>query len=129
MRNYSIEFLNEKADKMFDYLRLPAPLMQDEDKVVERLMQLGRMLSESGEYKAVAQYKVDEITQGEIGKAIARIADEKITASTLNAYIKAAGKDWNYLVNVFDRINSAAGKSMMSLQTCISYEKAKMQMI
>ena len=129
MKTYSIEFLNEKADKMFEYLRQPMPSAQDETKIVERLMYLGKMLAESGEYKAAAQYKVDEVIHGEIGKSIFNIADERVTTSTLNMYIKAAAKDWTYLVNAFDRINSAAGKLIMAIQTLLSYEKAKMNIL
>lgn len=129
MKEYTLSFLNDKADKMFEYLKAVVPSMQDENGVIDRLMHLGRMLSESGEYKAVAQYKVDSVVHGEIGKAIAGIASEKITASTLNAYIKAAAKDWNYIVNAMDRINSAAGKQIMALQTVISYEKQKMNLL
>ena len=55
--------------------------------LLNRCELLNRMIAESGEYKAVAQYKVDDVTQGEIGKAIARIADARITASTLNTYV------------------------------------------
>jgi hypothetical protein len=129
MKEYTQEFLNDKCDKMFEYLKAQVPSMDKEELVIERLMHLGRMLSESGEYKAVAQYKVDSVIHGEIGRAIAGIATEKISASTLNAYIKAAAKDWNYFVNAFDRINSAAGKQIMALQTVISYEKQKMSIL
>ena len=129
MNQYTKEQLNEKADKMFAYLRKPMPTMDKENEVVQHLMNLGRMMAESGEYKAFAQYNVDSIIHGEIGKSIAQIADSKLTASTLNAYVKAAAKDWNYLVNCFDRINSAAGKMMMAAQVLISYEKAKMNIL
>jgi hypothetical protein len=126
MKTYTIEFLNEKCDKMFNYLREPMPSMDNEDAVMKRLSFLGTMLAESGEYKAAAQYMVDDVVHGEIGKAIFRIADERAPASTLNMYVKAAAKDWNYVVNSMDRINSAASKMIMSIQVLISYEKAKM---
>ena len=129
MKHYELEFLQEKADKMFAYLREPMPTMDNEEAVIKRLMNLGRMLAESGEYKAAAQYKVDEVVHGEIGRALFGLESEKLPASTLNTYIKAAAKDWNYLVNSFDRVNSAAGKMIMALQTLISYEKAKMNLV
>ena len=129
MKHYELEFLQEKADKMFAYLREPMPTMDNEEAVIKRLMNLGRMLAESGEYKAGAQNKVDEVVHGEIGRALFGLESEKLPASTLNTYIKAAAKDWNYLVNSFDRVNSAAVKMIMALQTLISYEKEKMKMI
>lgn len=125
MREYSIEFLNDKADKMLAYLREPMPSMSEEDKVADRLMMLGKMLAESGEYKAVAQYRVDEIIHGEIAKAIDTALGDKLSATTINMYVKSACKSWTYLTNAFDRINSAAGKIMMGMQTLISFEKAK----
>ena len=114
---------------MFAYLREPMPTMDNEEAVIKRLMNLGRMLAESGEYKAAAQYKVDEVVHGEIGRALFGLESEKLPASTLNTYIKSAAKDWNYLVNSFDRVNSSAGKMIMALQTLISYEKAKMNLV
>ena len=129
MKHYELDFLQTKADRMFEYLRQPMPTMDNENLVIERLMQLGRMLAESGEYKAAAQYKVDEVVHGEIGKALFGLESEKLPASTLNTYIKAAAKDWNYLVNAFDRVNSAAGKMIMALQTLISFEKEKMKIL
>ena len=129
MKEYTITYLNEKCDKMFACLQNSKVDMQNEQEILNRCEILNRMIAESGEYKAVAQYKVDDVTQGEIGKAIARIADARITASTLNTYVKSAAKDWNYLVNSFDRINSAAGKQIMNMNVLISYEKTKMNLL
>lgn len=127
MREYTLEFLQKKSSDMFDYLKSPMPSMDDEEKVVDRLMMFGKMLAESGEYKAAAQYKIDVVVHGEIGKELFRIAEERLSASTINLYVKAAAMDWNYLCSAFDRINSAAGKMIMAIQTLISYEKSKMQ--
>jgi hypothetical protein len=129
MRAYNKEFLNEKAEKMLTYLSQPTPTAQDEERIVTHLMHLGRMLTESGEYMAYSKYRVDEITHGEIGKAIDTALADKMGASTINAYVKSACKEWNYLVNVFDRINSASGKLIQAVQTLISYEKAKMNLL
>lgn len=129
MRDYSLEFLTEKSDQMHDYLRLPALTMDQEAAVVDRLMHLGRMLSLSGEYKAFAVAQYDQIVHGEIGQAIDRCLSEKLSVSLINQYVKTAAYEWNYLINSFDRINSAAGKMIMAIQTLISYEKEKMKMI
>lgn len=126
MKDYTIDFLNDKAEKMFTFLKEPMPSMDQEGKVVNRLMMLGKLLSESGEYKAVAQYHVDEIIHGEIATAIDTAMGDKLSATTINMYVKTACKGWSYLVNSFDRINSAAAKLMMCIQVMISYEKAKM---
>ena len=126
MKEYSLEFLHDKSDKMHAYLREAPPSMDNEEDVVKRLMHLGRMLSESGEYKAAASYKVDEIVHGQIGKAIDEALSDKLSVSLISQYVKSAAKEWNYLVNSFDRINSAAGKNMMALQVLISFEKSKM---
>lgn len=129
MTDYTQEFLNKKSDDMFKYLKEPTPSMDQEDKVMNRLMTLGNMVAQSGEYKAVAQYHVDEIIHGEIAKAIDNALGDKVSATTMNLYVKTACKSWNYLVMSFDRINSAAAKIMMGMQTMISYEKEKIKMI
>lgn len=125
MITYTLDQLREKSENMFKYLVQPIPQMTDEDKVIERVMHLGRMIAESGEYKSVSQYKVDEMTHGEIGKLL----DRELSPSIMKEYAKAGCKDWNYLVNSFDRINSAAGKQLMALQTLIAFERAKMNII
>jgi hypothetical protein len=126
---YTKEELNSKSDKMFDYLREMLPDVSNEDLTVKRLMQLGRMLAESGEYKAAAGYQIDQIIHGEISKAIDTAMGDKVSASMMNQYVKSACKEWNYLQAAFDRINSAAGKQIMALQTLISYEKEKMKIL
>lgn len=128
MKEYSIDFLADKEERMHDYLRKAAPSMDDERGVVERLMHLGRMLSESGEYKAACGFKIDEIVNGEIGKAIDTALSDKLSVSLINQYVKTASKYWNYLHASFDRINSAASKQMIALQVLISMEKAKMRL-
>lgn len=129
MKEYSIDFLTQKEENMHKYLREPIPSMEDEKAVVSRLMYLGNMLSESGEYKAACGFKIDEIVNGEIGKAIDTALNDKISVSLINQYVKSAARHWSYLYNSFDRINSAAGKSMMALQVIISLEKSKMRLI
>ncbi len=128
MKVYTAEFLNTKSDKMLEYLQQSYSI-QNEEQTVNRLMNLGKMLAESGEYKAAAQYQVDSIIHGEIAKAIDRALSDKLSATMLNQYVKTACKDWTYLVNSFDRINSAAGKQLMAMQTLISYEKEKMKIL
>src|SRR4051812_30789789 len=129
MNIYNKETLNEKTDKMYAYLKQQTPSIQEETSIVERLMMLGKMVAESGEYKSFAQYRVDEIMHGEIAKAIDTALGDKLSATTINMYVKTACKEWNYLVNAFDRINSAAAKQMMAIQTMISYEKQKMAIL
>ena len=114
---------------MFEYLRKHLPTIQDESDVMERVNNLNRMLAESGEYKAYASYRVDEVIHGEISKAIDTALGEKVSASIMNQYVKTACKEWNYLTMAFDRINSAAGKQLMAIQTLISYEKAKLNIL
>lgn len=126
MKLYSIEELNYKSDKMFEYLRQMLESVSDEEKTFTRLMHLGRMLSESGEYKAACGYQIDTIVHGEIAKAIDTAMGDKVSASIINKYVTTACKEWNYLYNSFDRINSAAAKQMMGIQTMVSYEKSKL---
>lgn len=129
MREYTIDFLTEKSNKMHDFLRESPPSMDNEKAVVNRLMHLGRLLSESGEYKAFCVAQMDQAVHGEIAEAIDKALSDKISVSLINQYVKTAAHEWNYLTNSFDRINSAAGKCMMALQVLISLEKAKMNMI
>lgn len=129
MKDYRIDELQNKSDKMFEYLRKPLPSIQDETEVMERINNLNRMLAESGEYKAVASYRVDEVVHGEISKAIDTALGDKVSASIMNQYVKTACKEWNYLTLAFDRINSAAGKQLMAIQVLLSYEKEKMRIL
>lgn len=129
MQDYNQEDLQYKSDRMFEYLRKHFKSVQDETEVMERINNLNRMLSESGEYKAYSAYRVDEIVHGEIANAIDTAMGDKLSASTINQYVKTACKEWNYLTLAFDRINSAAGKQLMALQTLISYEKEKLKIL
>lgn len=132
MREYTLEFLNTKAEKMFDYLSRPLPEIGSDgyiDELVSRLNFLNKCMVESGEYKSAAEYKIEVVIDGEIGAKIEEIMDGKLTASTINMWVKTKAKDWNRLKNAFDRINSASVHQIDAIRTILSWEKAKANLI
>ena len=99
-----------------------------EEEIITRLENLQVLLAQSGNLLAEAKY----IRDGEVNEAITGVISDPeyvgMSVSTVNKYIDTKAKDANYLVNQLDRINSAAGKQIMALQTILSYRKEQMRL-
>ena len=76
-----------------------------------------------------SEYKIEVVIDGEIGSKIEEIMDGKLTASTINMWVKTKAKDWNRLKNAFDRINSGSVHQIDAIRTILSWEKAKINLI
>lgn len=92
--------------------------------MLERLEHLEILIAQSGEYLADAKYYQDEIINGEVMDSLKKSLQDKLSASTINLYVKSAAKEWNHIVNSFERINAAASHQHGGLRTRISFLKA-----
>ena len=120
--------LTETAEKMQTFLELKTDTDQEE-AMIERMELLQVLIAKSGNCLADAKFLQDNAIQN----ACRQVLDdgEMYGQSTtfVNNFIKAAGKEFNYIVNWFDRINSAAAKQHQGLITILSYRKEQMKML
>ena len=119
----SLEQLREKASLMSNYLELKAG--NQPENIIERLELLSIMLIQSGECLAEAKYYQDQIIHGEITKALTEAYYDKLSATVIKEFVRATAKDFNYLVTMFDRINSACVHQIDSLRSVLSFIKAQ----
>jgi hypothetical protein len=117
------EELKQKASEFQMTLELPAG--SEPHELIARLEVLNMLIAQTGKYLADAKYLQDEA----VNTAIVDIITENVyqfSASTLNSYVKAKARDYNYLVTMFDRINAAAVHQIDSLRSILSYKKSEM---
>jgi hypothetical protein len=86
---------------------------------------LAILVAQSGQCLAEAKYHQDQVINGEIGQAIDRMYTDKLSATTINQFVKTSAKEYNYLVNWLDRINATATHQLDALRTIISYRKTE----
>ena len=114
--------LRKKATDMNAFLQSE---YQNEPATLLRRMELLEILiSQSGEYLADAKYYQDEIVNGAVMDALKRSLEERLSATTINLYVKTAAKEYNFLVNSLERINASATHQHGGLRTRISFIKA-----
>jgi hypothetical protein len=131
MREYTLEELTEKAERMIDFLQKPLPKNDSpdyHDSLIKRLDTLNIAMTQSGEYRTAAEYKIDCVIDLEIGEKIAEIMDGKLATSTVNMWIKSKARDWTRLKNAFDRVNSASVHQIDAIRSILSWEKAKISL-
>jgi hypothetical protein len=131
MREYTLEELTDKAEKMIDFLQKPLPKNDSpdyHDTLIKRLDTLNIAMTQSGEYRTAAEYKIDCVIDLEIGEKIAEIMDGKLATSTVNMWIKSKAREWTRLKNAFDRINSASVHQIDAIRSILSWEKAKISL-
>lgn len=119
----SLEQLRDKASLMSNYLELKAG--NDPEKIIERLELLSIMLIQSGECLADAKYHQDQVIHSTITKALTEAYQDRLSATLIKDFVRATAKDYNYLVTIFDRINSACVHQIDSLRSVLSYIKAQ----
>lgn len=131
MREYTLEELTDKAERMIDFLQKPLPKNDSpdyHDLLIKRLDTLNIAMTQSGEYRTAAEYKIDCVIDLEIGEKIAEIMDGKLATSTVNMWIKSKARDWTRLKNAFDRVNSASVHQIDAIRSILSWEKAKISL-
>lgn len=121
------EQLTEKAAAMQKYLE-QKPGSEPND-LIERAENLSVLIAQSGQCLADAKYLLDARKGDSITKALADALQGDWSTTIIHKKIDSLCKDENYLVNLLDRINSTAGKQLMSLNTILSYRKQEMSMI
>jgi len=115
--------LKIKADKMQRFLEIK-PGNEPHD-LIDRIELLSVLISQSGECLADAKYLQDIAIGEAIQKSINLGYDQKLSISTINKYVNAEAKEFNWLVNTFDRINSAAVHQLDGLRSILSYRKTE----
>ena len=115
--------LQNKADKMNQYLQ-DKPSDEPND-IIERINLLSVLISQSGECLAAANYYKDTLIHSEIMKIMREGMVDRLSATALNKLVNALAKDESFLVNQFDRINSAAVHQLDGLRSVLSYRKTE----
>lgn len=123
---YSLEELKDKAEKMQSYLEKKTG--SEPNDLISKAENLSVMIAQSGQCLADAKYFQDSAVNGAIMEALQKAYEERLSATTINQFVKTAAKEFNYIVNWLDRINSAAVHQLDSVRTQISYRKAEMSM-
>jgi hypothetical protein len=123
MKNLSNADLTEKADAMNKYLQTQGK--GEPEDIIERIELLSIMISQAGEYLAIAKHKQDSVVSSEIMKAVKEGYLDKLSATVMNKLVSALAKEENYLVNQFDRINSSGVHQLDALRSVLSYKKAE----
>lgn len=116
--------IRTQIDKFNKYLEQVSP--KEDEKLIERLEMLQVLLSKSGTVLADAKYLRDSAVQEAIKGVISNPDYVGMTATVINEYVKTAAKDYNFLVNSLDRINSAAGQQIRAIISILSYRKSQM---
>ena len=120
------EQLTEAATKMQSYLEKRAG--SEPNDLIDRADNLAILIAKSGQCLASAKYLQDTVVNGAILEALQKAYEERLSPSTINKFVTSAAKEFNYLVNWFDRINSAAVHQLDGVRTVISYRKAEMNL-
>ena len=114
--------LTEKITKFNAFLQMECK--NEPADLLDRMNKMEILISQSGEYLADAKFMQDEMVNGAIIDALKKALEEKLSASTINLYVKTAAKENNYLVNQLERINKTATHQHEGLRTRISFIKS-----
>jgi hypothetical protein len=93
---------------------------------VARAEELAGYMAHTGKMLADAKYHYNTLLNSEIIKALKD--QDKMTASTLNNYIKAMCKDYQYLVDWIDRINASCTHQIDLIRSLISKHKEELKL-
>lgn len=117
------EKLQPKADSMNFYLQEKSS--DEPNDIIDRINNLSILISQSGECLAAANYYKDTLIHSEIMKIMREGMVDKLSATALNKLVNALAKEESFLVNQFDRINSAAVHQLDGLRSILSYRKTE----
>lgn len=117
------EQLQQKVVDMNNFLQ-KEQCNDEPASMLNRLELLDILISKSGECLADAKYFQDEIINGAVIDALKKSLEERLSASTINLYVKTCAKDFNHLVNSLERINSSSTHQHGALRTRISFLKS-----
>ena len=94
---------------------------------IDRMEKLSQYMSRSGKLKSDAEYHYFQVYNSSIMKTLKEVAETYMSASTINAYIKSACRDYNYILTWADRTNRSCVHQIDKLRTVISYQKSERQ--
>lgn len=117
------EQLQRKIVQMNEFLQ-KTQANDEPATMLNRLELLEILMSKSGEYLADAKYYQDEIINGAVVDSLKKSLEEKLSATTINLFVKTSAKEWNHIVNSLERINACATHQHGGLRTRISFVKA-----
>lgn len=107
---------------------LEAKPEDQEEGLITRLELLGILAAKAGKCLADAKYHLDQRKNDSITQALKEAMEGDWSITIIHKKIDALCKDENYLVTLFDRINSSAVHQMDATRTVISYRKEQMRM-
>lgn len=84
-------------------------------------------LSITGKMLADAKYHYNQLVGSAILAALKEQASDRMTASTLNNYVKSLARDYQYLCDRVERLNASCTHSIDLLRTLISKHKEEMR--
>lgn len=122
------EQLFSLAEKIHEFLKMEVHT-DDIEVAVSRGHQLTAFMANTGKMLADARYWKDKAVKDSI---LYQIRDSKamsLPASVLNELIKADTKDFNYLVNMIERLDRETVHQLDWLRTIISKAKEEMKMV
>ena len=96
--------------------------------LIQRAEDLIVLIAQSGSCLADAKFIQDTAIGQAIQKAINLGYTEKLTPSAVNQFVKAEAKEFNHLVNTFDRINATATHALDGVRSMLSYRKSEMNL-
>lgn len=120
------EQLQVEAERIQNFLQ-EKPGSEPND-LIDRVEELNITIAETGKMLADAEWYRDELIEGAVMKALKDHMEEKLSASTINQYVKSLVRDKNFLVKWIDRLNATATHQADNLRTIISYRKAEMNL-
>lgn len=120
------EQLHEKGTKMQSFLE--GKFGNEPADLLKRIELLSVLIASSGQCLADAKYLQDNIINGTIMDALQKAYEERLSPSTINKFVTSAAKEFNYLVNWFDRINATATHQLDAVRTMVSYKKSEMNL-
>lgn len=123
MNRFTKEQLTEKAERMLTFLEVSPS--DDPNEMIERINHLGILISQSGKMLADAKYYKDTLVNDAIMNALKQSYEERLSPSTINKFVETAAKEISYLVNMIERINSAASHQLDGIRSVLSYRKAE----
>lgn len=94
---------------------------------VDRAEQLAGYMALTGKMLADARYHYNQLLGSTILQALKLQSANEMSASTLNNYIKSMCRDYQYLCDVCDRLNSTTTHQLDLLRTLISKHKQELQ--
>lgn len=97
--------------------------------VLDRANALESYMALSGKLLADAKYRYNEVLHGVFIQAVKDGNSTRMQTSTLNKYIESLCKDYKYLVDWLDRINSSCVHQLDFSRTVLSKLKEEMRQL